>query len=359
MHGKQHMTAHLSGPSSAQTLMPLTVMDHFICCRPHLLPMDDDCLPPASSESCTAACRPPDLAAADAPQLTTISSAAGRWFLADSPPPPTAGTPAQQADVDLSFFAAEIPALGFSSPRVDLRGEEAGSGLVSEPAALDFDNPTAAEQAQASASSTGAGEQGMHRRVLPLPGLAAADSPAREDAEASVAIGSSSARFCPSASPVTSDLASAAQHSPIHSEAAEVSLPRRRALPIPVLEASQPAVSEAPTEQLFEPAFDLDSEIEHAQAALSMLLAESPPSADSSTSSSTLLSSQREDKGEDEVAAAVAAAAAEAKQAMRKEEAHRQRVASRATRAELHLLSGLLRRQKGTDLAAPMPAAAL
>ena len=67
--------------------------------------------------------------------------------------------------------------------------------LVSEPAALDFEDPTAAEQAQASASSTG-GEQGMHRRVLPLPGLAAADSPAREDAEASVAIGSSSARFC-------------------------------------------------------------------------------------------------------------------------------------------------------------------
>ena len=357
-HGKQHMTARLLRTRPSQTDTPDKGGPLHTQQTSHIA--DGPSLPWGPSEASTAR-RPPALAAADAPQLTTISSAAGRWFLADSPPPPTAGSPAQQADVDLSFFAAETPALGFSSPRVDLRGDEAApafSGLASEPAALDFEDPVAAEQAQASAGSTG-GERGMHRRVLPLPGLAAADSPAREDAEASVAIGSSSASFRPSASPVSSDLASLEQQSPVHPEAAEVLLPRRRALPIPALEASQPAISEAPTEHLFEPAFDLDSEIEHAQAALSMLLAESAPSTDSSASSPTLLSSQRDDRAEDEVAAAVAAAAAEAKQALRKEEARRQRVASRATRAELRLLSGLLQRQKGTDLVAPMPAAAL
>lgn len=233
------------------------------------------------------------------------------------------------------------------------------AGAVSEPAALDFEDPAAA-QADLSVPSTQStpAEQGMHRRVLPLPGLAAADSPAREDAEASFAIRHSPASLNSPAASHAAEL----QAAPIHPEAAEVPLTRIRALPIPNAQvtASEPAV--VMPELQFEPAFDLDSEIQHAQAALSMLLAEAdlapqPSSAALSASHSPVQA--RTEEREDEIALAVAAAAVEAKQALSKRQASKRAARpSSATRAELRLLSGLLQRQGSADLGAAMPAAA-
>ena len=326
------------------------------------------------------------------PQLTTISSAAGRWFLTESPPPPPAGTAGQQTGADLSFFAEDAPTLGFSAPRVDLRDQEASStaspaAALSEPAALDFEDMTA-PAASASTPELGssseptrrereqAAGQPLRKRVLPLPGLAAADMPAREDAEAMVAL-----------RPETSSLQPAASHSSSSSpaamrpEAAQMPLTRRRALPLPGAQPAQPAQPQAASaaaaagveveieapdmpEPLFQPAFDLRSELEQAQAALALLTAE--PAAPSTSTSQTQEGSQAAAPSSpaslevaDEVAAAVAAAAAEVKQVQVRRQAQRQRVTgpSSATRAELRLLASLLQRQ-GPAPDFPVPAAA-